>query len=115
MAKNPGRTIIFDALGNPVIDIERSDTERIYKKGDRLKIKSLCAVHYPESAGKHCDCKNSKNPGNPYKRWCGAVGIVEDTDEAGHNYLGVPKYGLRGLDGDWLGDFLQTEVEKDET
>lgn len=90
-----GRNIIFDSEGNPIIDVKHTEQSlnRKFKKGDKVKIKELCEKE------PYCRCPRyfRANEKCNHHRWCNQVGIVEDTEEAGSNWQGIPKYGLRSV------------------
>ena len=95
MHKNAGRNIVLGP-NREFIEVRKAD-ERKFKIGDKVVIKQ-----YNEKEGYKIERYDKKQ---------NQVCIIEDTEEAGWNYKGVPKYGLRGTDGEWVGDYLEDEIE----
>jgi len=91
--QNAGRVItISDSGCNMLVRAN----ERKFKKGQLVRI----VVHY----------KHLLSSGN-WKDIFNQLATIEDTDEAGWNWQGVPKYGLRSIFADeWFGDFLEDEI-----
>jgi len=109
-----GKNVIVDEKGAILAQVEFKEgyIERKFKKGDRVKIKELCNEETVKKIGKRCICLGDWKCN--HCKYCNKHAIIEDTEEAGINYQGIPKYGLRNNDKNWLGDFLQDELEADE-
>jgi hypothetical protein len=91
--QNAGRLVLVGP--EEVTTIMRAN-ERKFQKGQLVRI----VVHY-----KHL------LPSGQWKDIYNQLATIEDTDEAGWNWQGVPKYGLRSIFADeWLGDFLEDEI-----
>jgi len=96
-----GDTIIVGSKGVVRISAEKF---RTFQKGDKVFI--MCTCDRPAEPYDEFDFHNPKR----HHVWCNRDGIVEDTVEAGSNWMGEPKVGIRGFDNEWLGDFLESEV-----
>src|SRR3990167_7153511 len=99
-----GKAIAITAKGIISVEHTEASLQRKFKKGDMVKTKCICV-----SMKNHERCVVfQKKFGNPLSycnhcKFCLKVGIVEDTEEAGSNWKGEPKYGLRFENGEWLG------------